>query len=75
MTGFFICGGGGGGICSLDVQKPGDCICKLSQVLLLLRSVTGESVTPVSVPPAYEGGLLPRNFFSGVEHPFCKNFY
>ena len=74
MTGFFICGGGGGGICSLLVQKPGDNpLCKLSQVLLLLRNVTGESVTPVSVPPAYDGGLL-RNFFSGVEQPFCKQF-
>lgn len=72
MTGFLICGGGGGGICSLLVQKPGDKpLCKLSQVLLRLRNVTGESVTPESVPPAYDGGLL-RNFFSGVEQPFCK---
>ena len=70
MTGFFICGGGGGGICSLLVQKLGDKpLCKLSQVLLRLRKVPGESVAPVSVFPAYEGGLL-RNFFSGVEQPF-----
>lgn len=71
-TGFLACGGGGGGICWRFVEALGeDPLCKLSQVLLRLRNVTGESPDPVPPPPAYDGGLL-RDFFSGVRHPFWK---
>lgn len=69
-TGFLVCGGGGGGICCLLVEELGEePLCRLSQVLLRLRNVTGESPEPVPPPPAYEGGLL-RDFFSGVRQPF-----
>lgn len=71
-TGFLACGGGGGGICWRFVEALGeDPLCRLSQVLLRLRNVTGESPDPVPPPPAYDGGLL-RDFFSGVRHPFYK---
>lgn len=70
MTGFRLWGGGGGGICCLLDELGEEPLCRLPQVLLRLLSVCGESPDPPPPPPAYEGGRL-RDFFSGVEHPFC----
>lgn len=68
---FRDCIGGGGGICCRFVHETGEePLCKLSQVLLRLRKVTGES-PELTAAPAQDGGRL-RVFFSGVKHPFCK---